>query len=241
MLLCFLASYYLLAKNLEYLNLSPKYAEDMITWAAISGFIGARLFSIISNPAALLNDPIHTIFSSAGFVFYGGLICGTLGIALFLKINKLSFFTMTDIVAPVLALGYAVGRIGCQLSGDGDYGIETTLPWGTSYKYGVVPTELFVHPTPVYESLLSILILLLLTSKSVKSYLGNKGQIFGFYLVLSGIVRFSIEFIRIEDIVYLGLSQAQLISIPLVIAGSILIFIPSKEKSAFNNQSIFNS
>lgn len=234
-LLCFVGSYALLANHLEASGLSRKLGEDMVTWAGLGGVIGARLFSILSSPRYLVSDPISAIFSSAGFVFYGGLIFGMLSVYLLLRKEKLSFYRLTDVVAPALALGYAVGRIGCQLSGDGDYGIETKLPWATSYKYGVVPTEVLVHPTPVYESLCAVVILLLLTSKSVRKILSHQGQLFGLYLMLSGVVRFMIEFIRIEDRYFWGLSQAQLISVPLMLAGAWMIYYPSKNKTAFLN------
>lgn len=240
-LLCFLGSYALLANYLERSGLSRKLAEDMVTWAGIGGVVGARVFSILSNPHALLLDPKGTIFSSAGFVFYGGLIGGMLSVAIVLWREKLSFYRLSDIVAPTLALGYAIGRIGCQLSGDGDYGIETTLPWATSYKYGVVPTDLFVHPTPVYESLFSVFVLLLLTSKFLRTSLGKQGQLFGFYLSISGVARFLVEYIRIEDRFFLGLSQAQFISIPLILIGLIMIIFPSRNTTAFLNPYVISN
>ena len=234
-LLCFVGSYALLANYLETSGLSRKLAEDMVTFAGIGGITGARLFSVLSNPRSFFHDPIGTVFSSAGFVFYGGLIGGMLAVYLLLRKEKLSFYRLSDLVAPTLALGYAIGRIGCQLSGDGDYGIPTNLPWAVMYKYGVVPTGSFVHPTPVYESLFSVIILLLLTSNFMQKILPKQGQLFGFYLILSGIVRFSIEFLRIEDRYYFDLSQAQLISIPLILIGILMVVLPSRNKTSFQN------
>lgn len=238
MLLCFLGAYSLLAKYCINSGLTSKLAEDMITWAGIGGVLGARIVSILSNPRLLMQDPIGTIFSSAGFVFYGGLIGGMLAVYLLLRKNNLSFYRMSDLVAPALSLGYAIGRIGCQLSGDGDYGIQTNQLWATSYKYGVVATESLVHPTPVYESLYSVVILLILSSKFSLKSLPWQGQIFGLYLILSSISRFLVEFLRIEDRVYLDLSQAQVISIPLFIIGLYLLFIPSKNPTALKSYHI---
>lgn len=235
MLLCFLSSYVLLAKYCEISGLRAKLAEDMITYAGVGGVLGARIFSILSNPRLLFLDPIGTILSSAGFVFYGGLIGGMLAVYILLRKQNLSYYRMTDLVAPVLALGYAVGRIGCQLSGDGDYGVTTDYFWATSYKYGVVATESLVHPTPVYESIFSVLILLFLTANKTVKHFSKQGQIFGLYLILSSCIRFNIEYLRIEDRLYMNLSQAQLISIPLFILGLVLVFYPSKSQSAFLN------
>jgi phosphatidylglycerol:prolipoprotein diacylglycerol transferase len=127
---------------------------------------------------------------------------------------------MLDVVAIPLALGYPIGRVGCQLSGDGDYGIKTGLPWGMPYPHGTVPTRAHVHPTPVYETLSTGLIALFLWRVRDRY---PPGVLFGLYLVLSGIERLLIESIRRNDDVVAGLTLPQLISLGLIVGGAALV------------------
>jgi phosphatidylglycerol:prolipoprotein diacylglycerol transferase len=123
---------------------------------------------------------------------------------------------MLDLAAPGLAIGYAVGRIGCQLSGDGDYGIPWDGPWAMAYPDGVVPTEVEVHPTPIYETLalgIATYVLWRLRDRL------RPGLLFAVYLVIAGSERFLIEFIRRNEDVAIGLTQAQLLSLAMAIAG----------------------
>jgi phosphatidylglycerol:prolipoprotein diacylglycerol transferase len=131
-----------------------------------------------------------------------------------------------DLCSPAAAVGYAIGRIGCLLSGDGDYGIPTTLPWGMSFPNGVVPTIERVHPTPIYEFIiwLAIAAILWQVGKKAASGPGTRGEIFCGYLILTGIARFLIEFIRINPRSFLGLSNAQTASVLSVVVGLILLW-----------------
>lgn len=231
MLLAFLAAWRLLALNLERRGEPPALAERMITWGAIGGLVGAKAAYILTFPTEVLRAPLRSIFSGAGFVFYGGFIAGAFAVWLLLRLEKKPFLLYADLTAPVLALGYAVGRIGCQLSGDGDYGKPSALPWAMGYPQGVVPTPpgVTVHPTPVYETILSLLItLLLLWLLSRKTrFSSTAGQVFGVYLVLSALARFFVEFIRIEPIVLFSLTEAQFVALVLLIpAGLWLTFRP---------------
>jgi phosphatidylglycerol:prolipoprotein diacylglycerol transferase len=126
---------------------------------------------------------------------------------------------MLDLAAPAAAVGYGVGRIGCLTSGDGDYGIPTKLPWGMSFPHGLVPTTQRVHPTPVYELIAALIIALILWKRGRR----NPGEITGEYLVLSGLARFLVEFIRINPRIYFGMSNAQVASIGSMIVGVVLI------------------
>jgi phosphatidylglycerol:prolipoprotein diacylglycerol transferase len=233
MLLCFLGAMKLLERCLEESGLNKSLAEPLVTYAAVCGILGARIFSVFSNVDHLIQDPFGVIFSSAGFVFYGGFIGGVIGVWCFLKKENLSFLHFSNIVAAPLAFGYAIGRLGCQLSGDGDYGLPTDLPWGMNYALGVIPTKVAVHPTPVYESVFSMCLALFLRSNYLNSKLKLNGQLFGFYLIISAIFRFFIETIRVEPKVFSSLSQAQVISIPLLIIGLYFIYLPAKN---FNNK-----
>jgi phosphatidylglycerol:prolipoprotein diacylglycerol transferase len=128
---------------------------------------------------------------------------------------------LLDVASVPLALGYAIGRIGCQLSGDGDYGKDSDLPWAMGYPNGVVPTDpgQTVHPTPVYETLTMGLIALGLWQLRDRL---RPGQLFGLYLVLAGTERFLVEFLRLNSPVLIGLTLAQLISVAMIVAGALL-------------------
>ena len=133
---------------------------------------------------------------------------------------------MLDLAAPAVSVGYGVGRIGCLVSGDGDYGIPTSLPWGMSFPHGLVPTTQRVHPTPIYELIVALLIAAYLWRRGAKSADGRTpplGQITGEYLVLSGVARFLVEFIRINPRIYWGMTNAQVASLCSIAAGILLI------------------
>jgi len=130
-----------------------------------------------------------------------------------------------DLCSPAAAVGYAIGRIGCLLSGDGDYGVPTTLPWGMSFPKGVVPTTQRVHPTPLYEFFiwLAIAAFLWQMGKAVSGVRPN-GETFCCYLILTGVARFLIEFIRINPRSFFGLSNAQTASLVSIVAGTVLLW-----------------
>ena len=229
MVLCFLAAWRRLYISLEQAGEDPELAERMVTWAAIGGILGARVGYLISYPGEVISDPLGTIFGGAGFVFYGGFIGGALAVYILLRRIGHNFWRFSDIVAPCLAVGYAVGRVGCQLSGDGDYGMASDLPWAMSYALGVVPTPegMLVHPAPVYESLMALLIAFVLVSDSVREKLAGNGQLFGLYLLLAAVARFLVEVVRIEPRVMGPLTQAQLVALALASVG---IFLIAKSK-----------
>ena len=131
---------------------------------------------------------------------------------------------MLDLAAPAVSVGYGVGRLGCLISGDGDYGIPTHLPWGMSFPNGLVPTTQRVHPTPIYELLGALVIAAYLWRRGAKSS-GSLpvGQLTGEYLVLSGVARFLVEFIRINPRIYWGMSNAQVASLGSIVAGILLV------------------
>jgi phosphatidylglycerol:prolipoprotein diacylglycerol transferase len=124
---------------------------------------------------------------------------------------------MMDIASPAAALGYAIGRWGCVLSGDGDYGIPTSLPWGMSFPRGTVPTTELVHPTPIYESAASAVSFYYLWHQS--GQLRLPGKVFAQYLIITGVARFFVEFIRLNPRLYFGMTNAQVASVFCVLAG----------------------
>src|SRR5262249_5551166 len=132
-------------------------AWDAVLWAALGGIIGARLWMVFETWPAFLDQPARFLFSGSGLAWYGGFAGGTLAVTLWLRRQHIPLPTGADILAPAVALGHAVGRMGCQVAGDGDWGTETKLPWGMSYPYAVVgwdkPPGVRVHPAPIYETI----------------------------------------------------------------------------------------
>ncbi len=203
----------------------PELAEPAITWAAVGGIVGARLGYLVSFERDFFSHPIESIFGGAGFVFHWGFVGGVLAVALLLRRERAPFLRYADLAGPALAIGYAVGRIGCQLSGDGDYGIETLVPWAMGYPMGVVPTAAgqLVHPAPVYETLMALLSAFILLQCGRLGVLARTGQRFGLYLILAGLARFVAEVVRIEPRILAGFTQAQLMGMILIVTGSALI------------------
>ena len=125
----------------------------MVFAALIGGLVGSRLDYILQNWYKVSDDLLGNIFSGSGLVWFGGLVGGALGVVLWAYWRGFLGWQLFDVAAVPLAIGYAIGRVGCQLSGDGDYGIHSDLPWAMAYPDGTVPTTDTVHPTPVYETL----------------------------------------------------------------------------------------
>lgn len=192
---------------------------DMVLYAYIGGWVGARLFLIPTAWDIFVSNPIGFLLSGSGWVWYGGIIGGGLAMTRVAKQRRISMLELADVAAPALAIGLAIGRIGCQLSGDGDYGVPTTLPWCMSYPEGVVPTTECVHPAPIYE---------MLACFALFAYLWRRpplpvGDIFARYLIASGVIRFLIETVRRNPAWFLGLTTAQAISVVMVVAGATLL------------------
>ena len=141
---------------------------------------------------------------------------------------------LLDAASPAGALGYGIGRIGCLISGDGDYGIPTSLPWGMSFPNGIVPTTERVHPTPIYEFLVALVIFWILWRLGERALKLNapNGIVFAAYLVLTGIARFLVEFIRINPRSFYGLTNAQAASVVSIVAGVMLFVFVRRASSA---------
>lgn len=243
----FLTASYVLTKELRRKGLDPGLGNTITLFALIFGIIGSKVLFLAENWGEFVHDPTIA-FSPGGLTWYGGLILATLVIFLYARNKKLSFWKICDAAAPALMLGYGIARIGCHLAGDGDYGMPTDLPWATVYangtyppsaafrefpeivqKYGVngvVPDTLPVHPAPMYEFFMSVLLFMLLWKLRKGGYID--GKIFMIYLLLSGGARFLIEFIRINPRIFLGLTEAQLIAAIMMIIAAISLFTLSK-------------
>jgi phosphatidylglycerol:prolipoprotein diacylglycerol transferase len=244
--IAFIVGSYVLTLEFKRKGIHPELASEVTIFALISGIIGAKIFHLFDVWDAFLQDPIGEAFSPGGLVWYGGFLAGLIVIYLNSRRRNLPFLVLVDSLAPAAALGYGIGRIGCHLSGDGDYGIPTDLPWGTNYSKGtyppsyafrgteiaknypdgIVPDNTPLHPTPIYEFLMGVIIFLILWNMRKKTNVN--GKIFMWFLILHGSARFLVEFIRINPKILFGLTEAQLISVILVSAGIVGIFYLKK-------------
>ena len=220
--LAFLASGFLLAKRLKELELPVDWAYEVVFAAAIGGLVGSRVDYLAQHWDDVSGDLLGNLFSGSGLVWFGGLVGGALGVILWARWRGFLEWRLFDACAPALALGYAVGRIGCQLAGDGDYGKPTDSFLGMSYPEGTVPTTEDVWPTPVFETIAMALVALLLWRLRDRY---RPGLLFGLYLFLAGTERLLIEFIRRNDAVVAGLTQPQLIGVAMILGGAFLVYV----------------
>jgi phosphatidylglycerol---prolipoprotein diacylglyceryl transferase len=201
--LAFLASGALIARRLAELRKPPDWAYELTFAALVGGLVGSRLDYILQNLDSVQDDLLGNLFSGSGLVWFGGVVGGAAGVLIWARIRGYLGLGLLDLAAPSLALGYAIGRVGCQVSGDGDYGVASDLPWAMAYPEGTVATTEEVHPTPVYESLAMGLVALVLWRLRDRF---RPGTLFALYLVLSGVERLLVEFIRRTDEVVAGLT-----------------------------------
>jgi phosphatidylglycerol:prolipoprotein diacylglycerol transferase len=202
-------------------------AEAIIGITGLAGLVGSRIYHVLESPAEFFADPWPQIFTTMGFAFVGAIIGGFFALLYLARRFRIAPLLMLDVASPAGALGYGIGRIGCLISGDGDYGIPTTLPWGMSFPNGIVPTTERVHPTPIYEFLVALVIFWILWklgARAIKMRAPN-GTVFAAYLVLTGIARFLVEIIRINPRSFYGLTNAQAASVVSILAGLLLFFI----------------
>ncbi len=245
-----LTAYFVLHADLRRRGLAADPAT-LIGTMGIAGIAGARIYHLLQSPEEFRADPVHLLLSQAGLAWFGGFIGGFIALLFLARHYRMPALLLMDICSPAAALGYGIGRIGCLVSGDGDYGVPTSLPWGMSFPNGIMPTTESVHPTPIYEFLAAVVIFYVLwrlgakeiaaaAQKSKKAALAARaypaGYVFAYYLLLSGVERFLVEFIRINPRIYFGLTNAQTMSLASIIAGTILLFArkraPQKEKRA---------
>lgn len=203
------------ARRLKELGKPPDWAFEIVVAAVVGGLVGARGYYLLQNHQSL---SVGNVFGGAGLIWYGGLAGGIVAVLLWARRRHFLSLALCDIAGPGLALGYAVGRIGCQVSGDGDYGKPSDLPWAMGYPDGTVPTPpgVTVHPTPIYETLSMGLLAWVLWRLRDRV---RPGVLFALYLVGGGLERFLIEFLRRNERVALGLTAAQFESIALMVAG----------------------
>ena len=215
MAVAFLVGYWIALRRMEEEGLDPEDAANMLIWIMFGGVFGAKLYYAADFSIREGYDFWASLFSRAGMVFYGGLMGGALAGVLGCRYFKIPLVPFSNAVCISLAVGQAIGRIGCFLVGD-DYGRATDLPWGIAFPNGLPPVDYPVHPTMLYESAWLTLVATWLWNRRKRS-----PSLFGEYLVLNGLGRAVIEHWRLNARVALDLSEAQWIGIALVVLGSI--------------------
>jgi len=220
---------------------------NIILVAAVFGIIGSKLFDVIEHLDQLVQDPVGTLFSFSGLAFYGGLITAAFAVAVYAERNKIPWPVIGDVVAPALILAYGIGRIGCQLSGDGCWGVVNTMPkpewlaflpdwmWAFNYPHNVINEGILipdcsgshcrmlgqpVFPTPFYETMIALLFfgLLMMIRKRIRIH----GYLFSIYLILNGVERLFIEQLRVNiryDFLGMQITQATAIAVGLILTG----------------------
>jgi phosphatidylglycerol:prolipoprotein diacylglycerol transferase len=232
MALAALAAAWVVHAELTRRGYNPELASTIVFAAAVGGLLGARILFIIEEWDNFLAAPMNYILTGAGFTWYGGFLGGVIAVSWVIKRSNIPWLVGADIAAPALALAYGVGRIGCHVAGDGDWGKVTDVPWGVAYRRAIVgwadpntgipyPPGVRVHPTPIYEFIEGVIVFGILWSLRKRDY--APGTMAWLYLILGGLARFVVEFWRINPLLALGLSEAQWFSILLMILGVVLL------------------
>ena len=229
--LAFLAAGALIAKRLKEIGRPVDWAYEMGFAALLGGIVGSRAYFLIQNYDSVKDDLLGNLLSGSGLVWYGGAIGGALAVMLWAWYRDFLGLALLDLCAPALALGYAVGRCGCQLSGDGDYGKAWDGPWAMAYPDGTVPTDRTVHPTPIYETLAMGLGAWMLWQLRDRF---RPGVLFAIYLTYAGAERFLVEFLRRNSDVALGLTSAQLESLGMMLAGAAWIAVARRRHGSLS-------
>jgi phosphatidylglycerol:prolipoprotein diacylglycerol transferase len=219
--IAFLIAYKVSELEFRRKGIDKKLLDSLLIASVIGGLGGAKILFLMENAsfAELIDEP--TKYITSGFTFLGGFL-GALILILFITWEKkVSFWLIADSITPALAIGYAIGRIACLLAGD-DYGVPSNLPWAIAFPNGVVPTNIKVHPTQIYESLIMALVFLMLWK--LRKRPAPTGWLCSVGFILMGSERFLLEFIRVTTPSPIpGFSIAQLMSLGIILAGIIKI------------------
>jgi phosphatidylglycerol:prolipoprotein diacylglycerol transferase len=249
MALGFIAGDFVLTRECLRRGDSPELANATVVWGAIAGIAGSRIYDLFDNWPFYMAAPWSIVLSGAGFVWYGGLIAGLVSTWLVARHYRVPFLTVADMCAPALILGQAFGRMGCQLSGDGDWGLPSTLPWAMAYPKAIVgwhgdlhlangslipSTVLKLDPHgalvdgffpgvrvhPAPVYEILLYVTIFCVLWALRKRINVPGRILYLYLMLAGAARFIAEFVRINPRVLWGLSEAQIISAAMMAAGA---------------------
>lgn len=202
-------------RQFEQRGVKPDFIYGLLIAAVIGGLVGAKTHHFLIYPV----DWPAGLLSGGGLIWFGGLFGAILAVVAVTLISRQRLAAVMDAGAPAVAAGYAVGRIGCFLRGD-DYGVPTDLPWGMAFPRGLPPTTVEVHPTQLYESVGSLIIFALIVWV-ISPHIKREGSLIFVYAVLAGFARFLVEFIRTNEVVALGLTQQQWISLGMIVVGAV--------------------
>jgi len=213
----FFIGYYILRAELGRRNIGSINAIEIVFVLALCAMLSSKLYFVLQHAELVLHEPA-ALFQRNGFTYYGGLLGDLAALVYLSRRYRVPMLTLCDSLSAACALGYGIGRIGCFLAGDGDYGITTALPWGMSYPNGLVPTLQRVHPTELYEFLTSAVIARWLWRRGASPRV-PAGGVFALFLISTGLARFLVEFIKRNPRLTLGLTNAQIVAAISVAAG----------------------
>jgi len=205
-------------------GISPSHADEIITASVIGGLVGARLYYVLfTEPSWFLHQPLEILAVwRGGLAVHGAWIGGTLAALRAMRRRQVSFWRYADAVAPALALGQAIGRLGCFLSGC-CFGLPTQRPWGVIFNHleTLAPRGMPLHPTQLYEAVLALLIVWALWRYERRRRC--EGEVFLLYLLLSSTARFAVEALRWDNLYWWGTTfkMAQLMSSILFVAAAV--------------------
>lgn len=245
----FLSAGAVVTRRLRELGRPADYAYEVVGASLLGGLVGSRVYYIVQNYSLVKHDLLGSLFSGSGLVWYGGVLGGAIAVVAWARWRGMLSLELLDLASVPLALGYAIGRIGCQVSGDGDYGgwcfhgstpvtcKSSDLPWAMSYPHGTVPTPpgVKVQPTPIYETLSMGLVAWWLWRMRDRF---RAGALFAFYLLLSGTERLLVEFLRRNHRVFIGLTVPQLESIAAMVAGAIWLILLLRRGGLMRQQEV---
>ncbi|MBL4587009.1 MAG: prolipoprotein diacylglyceryl transferase [Flavobacteriales bacterium] len=247
-------------KEIEVIVHPYQQVSSIVILSAVSGILGAKLFHNLENWDQMMADPLGALMAFSGLSFFGGFICATIVIWIYCKRNGLKIIHTTDAVLPTLILAYGIGRMGCQIAGDGDWGIPNDSPmpewlsfmpeWIWKYNYpnnvlgidlqqdfanmGLVSLTGYAYPTPIYETTMALIIFAFLWR--MRKRWTTPGMMFSVYIILTGAERLLIEQVRVNNkILGLNVTQAEIISVVMIVLGIIGIFIVPKFKERLSN------
>jgi phosphatidylglycerol:prolipoprotein diacylglycerol transferase len=205
------------------LGLDPGASLEVTVAAIVGGLAGARVYWVAEHWQEVRGDLLHAASGGAGFTWYGGLLGGIAAGLVVARLRGLSPGVVANVMAPAVALGYAVARIGCFLAGDGTYGRPSDLPWAMAFPRGVVPTTVPVQPTALYETLAMVAVFLVLYPLARKPRPG--WYVFAWFLVLSGTERLAVEFLRANSAWLIGLTPPQWFALSGLLIGLTVLIV----------------
>jgi phosphatidylglycerol:prolipoprotein diacylglycerol transferase len=229
LVLAFIGAGMVAAREFKRREWDPGAGQDIVLAAMLGGLVGSKLYWALSEWDALVADPIGVLFTRGGFTYYGGLVGGIVCVVLFLRWRKYPLGEAVNALTPAVPVGNMLGRVGCFLVGD-DYGHPTDLPWGVAFPEGSPPTSVPVHPTQIYEILLTLPIFLLLWWQVKRN--PPEWFLLWEFLVLAGSARFVVEFWRVNPEIALGLTAAQWIAMGLAAVGLVGMAVSARRGAA---------